>query len=150
MYAIATPYPTNAAKVVNPAPRVGRPLAIWPKDPGDLSIYGYIVLGVRHWNEVGPGYLEIDVVAHGGGIVTGAFIHSLVVSDVSLGWPEAVPLLAREQPLVVEGLEAISDVFPVLICGIDSDNDSVFINETLVGVSSSLAPRRTGRTIRHG
>ena len=64
--------------------------------------------------------------------MSGAFIHSLVVTDVSSGWPEAVPLLAREQSLVVEGLEAISRVFPVPIRGIDSDNDSAFINETLV------------------
>ena len=85
------------------------------------------------WNEPGPGYLEIDLVAHGGGGVSGAFIHSLVVTDISSGWTEAVPLLAREQSLVVEGLEAISNVFPVPVRGIDSDNDSVFINETLVG-----------------
>ena len=84
------------------------------------------------WNQPGPGYLEIDLVAHGGGIVTGAFIHSLVVTDVSSGWTEAVPLLAREQSQVVEGLEAISSVFPMPVRGIDSDNDSVFINETLV------------------
>ena len=31
------------------------------------------------------------------------------------------------------GLEAISGVFPVPVRGIDSDNDTVFINETLVG-----------------
>ena len=42
-------------------------------------------------------------------------------------------MLAREQSLVVEGLEAISGVFPVQVRGIDSDKDSVFINETLVG-----------------
>ena len=84
------------------------------------------------WNEPRPGYLEIDLVAHGGGVVSGAFIHSLVVTDVSSGWTEAVPLLAREQSLVVEGLKAISRVFPVPIRGIDSDNDSAFINETLV------------------
>ena len=84
------------------------------------------------WNEPRPGYLEVDLVAHGGGVVSGAFIHSLVVTDVSSGWTEAVPLLAREQSLVVEGLKAISRVFPVPIRGIDSDNDSAFINETLV------------------
>ena len=87
------------------------------------------------WNEPTPGYLEIDLVAHKGGVASGTFIHSLVVTDVSSGWTEAVPLLAREQSLVVEGLEAISGVFPVPIRGIDSDNDSVFINETLVGYS---------------
>ena len=85
------------------------------------------------WNEPSPGYLEIDLVAHGGGAVSGAFIHSLVATDVCSGWTEAVPLLAREQSLVVSGLEAISRVFPVPVRGIDSDNDSVFINETPVG-----------------
>ena len=70
--------------------------------------------------------------AHNGGIASGSFIHSLVVTDVSSGWTEAVPLRVREQSLVVEGLEAISRVSTVPVHGIDSDNDSVFINETLV------------------
>ena len=70
--------------------------------------------------------------AHCGGTVTGLYISSLVVTDVCSGWTEAIPLLAREQSLVVEGLEAVSWVFPVPIRGINSDNDSVFINETLL------------------
>ena len=37
------------------------------------------------WNEPGSGYLEIDLVAHGGGAVSGAFIHSLVATDISSG-----------------------------------------------------------------
>ena len=53
------------------------------------------------WNEPRPGYLEIDLVAHGGGAVSGGFIHRLVATDVCSGWTEAVPLLAREQSLVV-------------------------------------------------
>ncbi len=85
------------------------------------------------WKDPEPGYLEIDLVAHGGGMVTGSFINSLVATDVCTGWTEAIPLLAREQSLVVEGLEAIYRVFPVTLRGIDSDNDSVFINETLFG-----------------
>ena len=84
------------------------------------------------WKEPGPGYLEIDLVAHCGGTVTGYYISSLVVTDVCSGWTEAIPLLAREQTLVVEGLEAVSRIFPVPIRGINSDNDSVFINETLL------------------
>ena len=79
-----------------------------------------------------PGYLEIDLVAHCGGTVTGSYISSLVVTGVCSGWTEAIPLLAREQSLVVTGLEAVSCVFPVPIRGINSDNDSVFINETLL------------------
>jgi hypothetical protein len=41
--------------------------------------------------------------------------------------------VAREQSLVVEGLEVIRRQFPVPVLGIDSDNDSAFINETLQG-----------------
>ena len=43
---------------------------------------------------------------------------------------EAAPLLAREQSLFVEGLAAIGDRLPFAMRGIDSDKDSVFINET--------------------
>ena len=37
------------------------------------------------WNEPAPGYLEIDLVAHNGGVSSGTFIHSLVVTDISSG-----------------------------------------------------------------
>ena len=84
------------------------------------------------WNWPSPGFLEIDLVAHCGGTLSGSFIHSLVATDICTGWTEAVPLLAREQSLVVEGLKAIAGQLPFPVLGIDSDNDSVFINQTLM------------------
>ena len=83
------------------------------------------------WHRPPPGFLEIDLVAHCGDNMGGSFIFSLVVTDVCTGWTEAVPLLAREQSLVVAGLEAIAKQLPFPVRGIDSDNDSVFINATL-------------------
>ena len=71
------------------------------------------------WKEPEPGNLEIDLVVHCGGTVTGSYISSLVLTDVCSGWTEAIPLLACEQTLVVEGLEAVSRVFPVPIRGIE-------------------------------
>ena len=85
------------------------------------------------WNGPPPGYLEIDLVLHSGGPLSGSFIHSLVATDICTGWTEAVPLLAREQSLIVEGLEAIGQRLPFRIRCIDSDNDGAFINETLIG-----------------
>jgi hypothetical protein len=84
------------------------------------------------WNDPLPGFLEIDFVVHCGGAMAGTYIHSLVATDVCSGWTEAVPLLVREQSLVVEGLEFLRRQFPIPIVGIDSDNDSAFINDTLV------------------
>ena len=73
------------------------------------------------WDRPPPGFLEIGLVAHCGGPLSGSFIHSLVATDICTGWTEAVPLLAREQSLVVAGLEAIGQQLPFRIRGIDSD-----------------------------
>jgi hypothetical protein len=107
------------------------------------------------WGAPDPGFLEVDFVSHGGDSMQGTFLWSLVATDVCSGWTEAVPLLAREQSLVIEGLAVLRRQFPVPIRGIDTDNDSAFINETLraiarSSISSSRAPGPTRRTIRPG
>ncbi len=84
------------------------------------------------WNEPDPGFTQVDFVVHCGGQPAGEKIHSLVMTDVCSGWTEAVPLLAREQTLVVEGLSVLALQIPMRIRGINSDNDSAFINETLL------------------
>ena len=107
------------------------------------------------WNSPPPGFLEIDLLAHCGESMGGSFVYSLVVTDVCTGWTEAVPLLAREQSLVVAGLEAIAKQPPFPVLGIDSDNDSVFINDTLTEYCADRSIEftrsgRTGRTTRPG
>lgn len=69
------------------------------------------------WEDVGPGNLEIDFVAHCGGTLVGSFIHSFVITDVASGWTEATPLLVREQSLVVEGLEVLRRRLPIPLHG---------------------------------
>jgi hypothetical protein len=47
------------------------------------------------WKDPAPGFLEIDFVVHGGGSMSGEYLHSFVGTDVCSGWVEAVPMLAR-------------------------------------------------------
>ena len=61
------------------------------------------------WGQSAPGYLETDLVAHCGMSAIGSFIHTLVATDVCSGWTEFVPLMAREQSLIVEGFEVLFD-----------------------------------------
>jgi hypothetical protein len=89
------------------------------------------------WDVPPPGFLEIDFVVHCGGSMSGSFIHTLAATDICSGWVECVPLLAREQALVVEGLEAIGRQLPFPILGIDSDNDSAFICDMLLEYSKT-------------
>lgn len=84
------------------------------------------------WEGSLPGELEIDFVEHCGASASGAFIHSLVGTDVCSGWVEAVPLLAREQSITAEGLDVILGQFPVPVTGLNPDNDGAFINDTLI------------------
>ncbi len=84
------------------------------------------------WDKPGPGYLEIDFVAHSGGSMEGNFIQTLVGTDLCSEWIECIPLLAREQSLVTEAIDVLCRQFPFPLLGIDSDNDSAFINDTLL------------------
>jgi len=84
------------------------------------------------WAESAPGWLEIDFVVHCGGTMSGSYVHSLIGTDVCSGWTESVPLLVREQSLVTGGLDVLGAQFPMAIIGINSDNDSAFVNDTLI------------------
>jgi hypothetical protein len=83
------------------------------------------------WGEPPPGYCEADLVEHCGGTHEGNFVHSLTLTDIHSGWTECAALVVREQTLVVEGLSLIRGQLPFALRGLDTDNDSVFMNETL-------------------
>jgi hypothetical protein len=84
------------------------------------------------WKDVKPGFFEIDFVEHCGGVAEGTFVHSLVLTDVASGWTECVALPAREQTLVIEGFAQVRAELPFPLHGVNSDNDSAFINDTVV------------------
>jgi hypothetical protein len=87
------------------------------------------------WNDPPPGFFEMDMVAHCGKSMAGSQVHSLVLTDIATGWTEAVAMIVREQTLVVESVEDVRRRLPFGMRGLDVDNDSAFINETLVGYS---------------
>jgi hypothetical protein len=84
------------------------------------------------WKDPVPGYCEADFVAHCGGNMGGRFVHSFVFTDVASGWTECIPVLVREQSVVVEAIGKVRLLFPIPLRGLDTDNDSAFINETLI------------------
>jgi hypothetical protein len=83
------------------------------------------------WNDPAPGYMEADLVAHGGPSASGSFVQTLTLTDVATGWTECAPLLFREQRLLGEVMTALQAALPFPLLGFDTDNDSVFLNETI-------------------
>ncbi len=61
----------------------------------------------------------------------GSFVQTLVLTDIATGWTECAPLLVREQRLLTEVLGEMRKLLPFTLLGFDTDNDSVFMNETV-------------------
>lgn len=85
------------------------------------------------WDDPALGYLEVDFVAHCGVTLCGSFIQTLVLTDVASGWTECVPVLTRDSALVIDAIATARRLFPFPLRGVDFDNDSVFMNERVVG-----------------
>jgi hypothetical protein len=85
------------------------------------------------WRDPAPGHVEADLVAHGGTSASGAFVQTLVLTDVATGWTECVPVVVREAGLVIEALRAARARLPFPPRGPDFDDDSLFMNEAVVG-----------------
>jgi hypothetical protein len=83
------------------------------------------------WGDPAPGFVEADLVAHSGPITKGSFVQTLTLTDIATGWTECAPLLVREQRLLTEVLGEVRKLLPFPLLGFDTDNDSVFINETV-------------------
>jgi len=83
------------------------------------------------WEELRPGFMEVDLVAHCGAKMVGSFVHTLVLTDVASGWTECIALPVREQTLIVEAINAVQTRLPFPLLGLDTDNDSAFMNDTL-------------------
>jgi len=83
------------------------------------------------WNDPPPGFVEADLVAHSGPTAKGSFVQTLTLTDIATGWTECAPLLVREQKLLTAVLGEVRKRLPFALLGFDTDNDSVFMNETV-------------------
>src|SRR5512133_1852041 len=86
---------------------------------------------LTNWNDPSPGFVEADLVAHSGPVARGSFVQTLVLTDIATGWTECAPLLMREQRLLTEVLGELRRLLPFPLLGLDTDNDSVFMNESV-------------------
>ncbi|MEB0060356.1 transposase family protein, partial [Variovorax sp. LG9.2] len=84
------------------------------------------------WRDPPPGFFEIDMVEHCGGPKTdGDYVHTLTMTDIATGWTECVAMRMREQMLIVGAFEQVAGELPFAMLGVDSDNDSAFMSESV-------------------
>lgn len=83
------------------------------------------------WDEGKPGFVEIDLVAHDGGMAIGDFAQTLDLTDICTGWTETIAVPNKAQVWVFEAIAKARGRLPFPLLGIDSDNGSEFINHEL-------------------
>jgi hypothetical protein len=84
------------------------------------------------WDDVRPGFFEADLVAHCGPWAEGAFLQTLVLTDVATGWTECLALLHRSQHTVIQALDRVRTLLPMPLLGLDTDNGGEFLNTDLL------------------
>ena len=77
-------------------------------------------------------FVEVDFGAHSGTSAAGAFVQTMVLTDIATGWTECVPVVMRAGALALEALQIALDLFPFPLKGVDFDNDGAFMNESVV------------------
>lgn len=99
--------------------------------PGTLLKHQIPIRTFSDWDEARPGFVEVDLVSHDGGIPGPEVIHTLDLTDVHSGWTETRAVKNKAQVWVFAALQQIRARLPFPLLGIDSDNGSEFINDQL-------------------
>lgn len=99
--------------------------------PGGL-LKNQIPIRTDHDDITGPGWLEADTVAHGGGSMAGDFIWSVTFTDIDTGWTSMRSIWNKGEAAVVAATRDVEERLPFPLRGFDCDNGSEFLNWHLV------------------
>lgn len=99
--------------------------------PGSLLRNAIAVRTWSDWDDARPGFVEIDLVAHCGDTTEGVYLNTLTATDIATGWTECLALPNKTQVAVSQAIVELRQRLPFALLGLDSDNGSEFINETL-------------------
>lgn len=100
--------------------------------PGTLLKHQIPMRTFNEWDEQQPGFLEIDLVGHDGGVIDSLHAFTLNAVDIASAWNSSTALKNKAQVWTLEGVEKIRAKLPFPLLGLDSDNGSEFINESLL------------------
>jgi hypothetical protein len=99
--------------------------------PGTLLKHQIPIRTFADWDEQRPGFVEVDLVGHDGGVAVGDYCQTLDMTDVATTWTETMAVKNKAQVWVFEAMKTLRKNLPFPLLGLDSDNGSEFINAQL-------------------
>lgn len=112
--------------------KLAKPHGLGTTKPGTLLKDSIPIRTFADWDDVRPGFSEVDLVAHCGDSTQGEYVYSLTLTDVATGWTECLALRNRGQQVVFAALVHARTQLPFPLVGLDSDNGGEFINAHLL------------------
>jgi hypothetical protein len=100
--------------------------------PGTLMKHQIPIRTFAEWDEQQPGFGEIDLVGHDGGLAAGDYCQTLDLTDVATTWTETIAVRNKAQSHVFAAIQKVRKNLPFALLGLDSDNGSEFINDQLL------------------
>ncbi len=119
-------------RCLQPARFEPHPHGLSTTKPGSLLKAAIPIRTFTPWEEERPGFLEIDLVAHCGNTTEGTYLNTLTATDLATGWTDVRGLANKTQSAVSEAILELRQGLPFALLGLDSDNGSEFINDTLL------------------
>jgi hypothetical protein len=112
--------------------RFEHPHGLSTTKPGTLLKKAIPVRTYTPWEDEKPGFVEIDLVAHCGETTEGQYLNTLTATDLATGWTECLAIPHKTQSAVSQAIQELRQRLPFPLLGLDSDNGSEFINDTLL------------------
>ena len=96
--------------------------------PGTLLKSQIPIRTFADWDNLKPGFMEMDTVAFCGGILGGPHVWGLNLTDVTTGWEGLEAVMGKSQAGIHQAVTRIKNRLPFPLLGLDSDNGTEFIN----------------------
>jgi len=122
----------TADRLLRPVRERARPRGLGTTKAGTLLKHKVPIRTFAEWDDVRPGFMEADLVAHCGTRAEGPYRSSLVLTAVATGWTACLPLRRHGYDDVIRALDQARLLLPFPLRGLDTDNGSAFLNDPLL------------------
>jgi hypothetical protein len=118
-------------RLLAPARAAAPPRGVSTTRPGTWLRQEIPIRTFTEWDDAGPGFLEVDLVAHCGSSTRGFYLTTLCAVDIATAWVELDAVWGKGQQRVGAAIHHVWERLPMPLVGLDSDNGSEFINHGL-------------------
>ena len=73
----------------------------------------------HQWDEVQPGFLEADLVAHCGKHTGGSFLSTLTLTDIATGWTECLPVFSKSPEAALAAFMNINKILELVVLSLE-------------------------------